>query len=180
MLTHTNITTRLPSERTTNSIPKAQTAAEPLADGEMDGLSAATLRMTYGDRVGSRKAMAATLPNFVVLDKKVRSNENVPCVWRIPGGCQTYPDPLPSQPGARVVISTTPPARGIVSLAKPPLALARAGGRQAGWLSRVAGGVELRGTVFSRSPSSDRSQRLAAYPMRHPCINADDAMRYTA
>jgi len=53
------------------SIPKAQTAAEPLADGEMDGLSAATLRMTYGDRVGSRKAMAATLPNFVVLDKKV-------------------------------------------------------------------------------------------------------------
>ena len=67
-------------ERSTNSIPKAQTAAEPLADGEMDGLSAATLRMTYGDRVGSRKAMAATLPNFVVLDKKVRSKENVPCV----------------------------------------------------------------------------------------------------
>ena len=72
--------TLLNAERT-NSIPKSQGAADPLADGELDGLSAATLRMTYGDRVGSRKAMATTLPNFVVLDKKVPNPRNYPSVF---------------------------------------------------------------------------------------------------
>ena len=89
--------TLLNAERT-NSIPKSQGAADPLADGELDGLSAATLRMTYGDRVGSRKAMATTLPNFVVLDKKVPNPRNYPSVFvssvsSLPSPIALLPDP---------------------------------------------------------------------------------------
>lgn len=53
------------------SIPKAMGGTAALDDGELDSLSAATLRMTYGDRVGTRRPDPVKLPNFVVLDKKV-------------------------------------------------------------------------------------------------------------
>lgn len=54
------------------SIPKPLGASpDQMENSEIEDLGAATLRLTYGNRVGHRQGDTQKLPNFVVLDKKV-------------------------------------------------------------------------------------------------------------
>ena len=171
--------TLLNAERT-NSIPKSQGAADPLADGELDGLSAATLRMTYGDRVGSRKAMATTLPNFVVLDKKVPNPRNYPSVF-VSSVSVPRPPRSPSYPtrhvgGSRCRRSFAvpkPPGCPPVLVAPPP------GTRPAPWLPRRHLG-KWRNMGASVHPLSCSDPRHQTCPVRCPWLGAGDAIGRTA